>query len=268
MKKNESFFILLLSPIVFGLFFAGVLYHGGSPGGKTGSPGDDGNSCTLCHSGTPNTVEGWITSDIPSTGYVLGETYTIIATGNHTGVGRFGFELTSEDILKNKVGQLIISDDNQTQLTNGNQAITHSAQGIIPIGDEKSWTFQWIAPSTDVGVITFYAAFNAANNNGASSGDVIYLSSMSVDESTVGINEANQDLSFSIFPNPSYGKIQISHHKASAQIRIVDLLGNIVLERDAMQNSEALDLSSYKKGLYLVQILDGNEISTKKMILK
>jgi hypothetical protein len=42
-----------------------------------------------------------------------------------------------------------------------------------------SWTFNWVAPSTDVGLVTFYAAGNEANNNGNESGDQIYTTSAS-----------------------------------------------------------------------------------------
>src|SRR6185369_13678069 len=37
-----------------------------------------------------------------------------------------------------------------------------------------TWTFDWTAPSTDVGPVTFYAAGNQANNDGNTSGDFIY----------------------------------------------------------------------------------------------
>lgn len=156
-------------------------FSGGSPGGKTGSPGDGAN-CTQCHAGSPNQATGWITSTIPSSGYVSGETYTVTATGTHSGVVKFGFEVTAEDDGNAKKGTFMITDAVQTKLTNGNQAVTHTASGNTPSGDSKSWSFDWTAPAEGTGDITFYGAFNAANGNGTNSGDVIYLSSLSVTE--------------------------------------------------------------------------------------
>ena len=52
---------------------------GGAPIGKTGSPGD-GSNCTGCHSGVATTSAGLITSNVPVTGYIPGNTYTITAT--------------------------------------------------------------------------------------------------------------------------------------------------------------------------------------------
>ena len=78
----------------------------GSPGGYTNSVGDGGNSCTQCHSGTINTGIGLVSiyTNIPSSGYVPGQTYTVSATVSDLGKTKFGFETTAEDISGNKKG--------------------------------------------------------------------------------------------------------------------------------------------------------------------
>ncbi|MEJ2594033.1 MAG: T9SS type A sorting domain-containing protein [bacterium] len=179
MKTKHLLYVLIFPGIFFGL---SSWYSGGSPGGKTGSPGDGGANCTQCHTGTPQDATGWITTDIPSEGYLPGETYTITATGIHSGVGKFGFESTSEDDAGTKKGEILITDASQTQLTNNNSAVTHTPTGTTPDGDSKTWTFDWIAPEAGTGDITFYGAFNAANGNGNNQGDVIYLTSTTVME--------------------------------------------------------------------------------------
>lgn len=268
MKKNYSILITFLSPVILVLFFAGTLYHSGSPGGRTGSPGDNGNNCTTCHSGTPNNVNSWITSDVPELGYIVGDTYNITATGTHIGVGRFGFELTAEDESGNKVGQFIVSGDGQTQLVNNGKSVTHTSSGITPNGSTKTWTFQWIAPATDVGNITFYAAFNAANNNGGTSGDIIYLSSMTISESSIGIHENNDNLEFSLFPNPSYGDINVNHQLTDAQIQISDINGKLVYNQMTNEKNNKINLRHLDAGVYFVQLVNGNDKYTKKLIIK
>jgi hypothetical protein len=155
-----------------------VSYHTGSPGGRTGSPGDNGNTCTGCHTGTANNAFGWITTNVPATGYVGGQTYTITATGTHTGVVLFGFELTVEDSQGNKVGTLQLTDPVRTKFINGGDAVTHTDQGITPSGNSNTWSVNWVAPTGVQGNVGIYAAFNAANGNGNTSGDVIYKSSI------------------------------------------------------------------------------------------
>ena len=141
MKKN----LYLLAIPLFAVIALLLANSSGSPGGKTGSPGDGGTTCVQCHTGTANPVNDWITTDIPMTGYVPGTTYTITLTGTHTGVGKFGFELTAEDNSNNKVGTFIITDPTQTQLKNGGNAVTHTSAGTAPSGNSKTWTVDWTA---------------------------------------------------------------------------------------------------------------------------
>ena len=64
----------------------------GSPGGKTGSP-IDGQACNNCHySGLGSGAS--ITTNIPSTGYITGNIYTITTIISQSGINKFGFEVT------------------------------------------------------------------------------------------------------------------------------------------------------------------------------
>ncbi|MBU2649428.1 MAG: T9SS type A sorting domain-containing protein [Bacteroidetes bacterium] len=178
MKKLLQWSLLLTLPVAMLL----LANSSGSPGGKTGSPGDAGANCTQCHSGTPNVVSGWISTNIPPEGYIAGQTYNISAIGNHPGVVKFGFELTAEDALGSKTGSLLVTDPLQTKFTNNQKAITHTSDGNTPVGNMKVWNMSWTAPNPGVGNVIFYASFNAANGNGSTSGDVIYLSQLEVQE--------------------------------------------------------------------------------------
>jgi len=267
MKKNYTLLLILLIPASIMLFFAGTLFHSGSPGGKTGSPGDNGVTCTQCHNGTAESMDGMISTNIPSLGYVVGDTYELTLTAEHESAARYGFELTAEDEAGNKVGQFIISGDGETQLANSNNAITHTSSGITPDGNMKTWMFEWTAPSSDVGLVTFYTAVNAANNNGGTGGDVIYTSTLSVDESSVGIAHNIEEAFFTISPNPSQGAIQISHEYQMAQIRIISLDGKISWHTHAYLSGQTIDLSQLNNGIYMVQLQNGNNIKTQKLVL-
>ena len=175
MKKFYNVLMLFALPSTLLLYS----YNSGSPGGKSGSIGDNGTTCTQCHSGTAQSQSGWISTDIPAEGYTPGETYSITATGTHTGVVRFGFELTAEDALGSKIGTLVITEPGRTKLTNGNHAVTHTSGGTTPSGNLNSWTMEWTAPMSATSVVKFYAAYNAANGNGMTNGDIIYTSSKS-----------------------------------------------------------------------------------------
>ena len=61
MKAKQLLYLLLFPGLFFGL---SSWFSGGSPGGKTGSPGDGGANCTQCHAGTPQPATGWINTNI------------------------------------------------------------------------------------------------------------------------------------------------------------------------------------------------------------
>lgn len=259
MKKLYAYLPLLAIPLVF--IFMG--YHSGSPGGRTGSPGDNGNNCTACHSGTPQNASNWISADIPGNGYVGGETYMITATGTHPGVSRFGFELTAEDQNGNKVGTLHVTNSTENQLANSGKAITHTNQGITPSGDSKSWEFEWTAPEDIPGDVTFYAAFNAANGNGGTSGDVIYLSSTTYGPDVTGIDEVAENFRF--YPNPSTGIVHVENPLNDNQlVKIYNQSGQLVEQIKMNNQFGQIDLSNQAKGIYFVQ--NGNKEMQKLII--
>jgi len=173
MKKLYPYLLIAVIPVVLIIMSNST----GSPGGKTGSPADV-STCFECHNSNPvNPVSAWITTNIPAAGYVAGNTYTITVTGTHSGVIKFGFELTAEDDAAAKTGTFIITDVTQTMLVNMGTAVTHTSMGTSPSGDTKTWTVDWTAPPSSTGDVGFYASFIAANGNGNVNGDDVYTSS-------------------------------------------------------------------------------------------
>jgi aldose sugar dehydrogenase len=154
-------------------------FSSGPPAGFTGAPMEF--TCAECHvpegAGT-----GQISITAPQT-YVPGQTYPITVTDTNpdTTRRRWGFQLTALDPGDEKAGNLQ-STDVLTQVLNNQgpggarQYIEHTAAGtfINQMGG-ASWTFNWTAPATDVGPVTFYAAGNHANNDGNTSGDFVYF---------------------------------------------------------------------------------------------
>src|SRR4030095_10620039 len=155
-------------------------FSAGPPAGYTAAPGEEPEACAECH--VPESAgTGHINISAPQT-YVPGQTYPITVTHTNTDQTRirWGFELTVLDTSDEKAGDLH-SLDSFTQILNNQgpgsarQYIEHTAAGTF-IGQHNgaSWTFNWTAPATDVGPITFYSAGNQANNDGNTSGDFIY----------------------------------------------------------------------------------------------
>jgi uncharacterized repeat protein (TIGR01451 family) len=156
-------------------------FSSGPPAGYTGAPQEEPEACAECHV-PPDAGTGKITITAPQT-YVPGQTYPITVTHTNTDPTRlrWGFELTVLDNASDEKAGELHTNDGTTQILNNagpgsaRQYIEHTASGTF-VGQQNgaSWTFNWTAPSTDVGPVTFYAAGNQANNDGNTSGDYIY----------------------------------------------------------------------------------------------
>ncbi len=86
-----------------------------------------------------------------------------------------------------------------------------------------------------------------------------------VTESALGITE-NENVSFSIYPNPSNNNITIkSTANPINKVAIYNVLGQRVVSYDFSESlSENLDISSLNSGMYLVEI---NDVTTKRLIV-
>ncbi len=271
--KTKLYYLLGLAA-TFIFLTSAINFGGGSPGGKSGSPGDGGNTCTDCHSGTAISQPDWISTTIPAEGYTPGETYTITASGSHSGVSKFGFETTAEDMNDAKIGTLMATNSTETQLTNGDASITHKSDGTTPSGDSKSWSFDWTAPAEGSGEVTFYAAFNAANGNGNTSGDVIYTSSHAVQENvTSSITKLNKENTVNVFPNPfiDFVNIQVEEDESEiGEVCIYNSAGQMIHNESAANdhNNIRINTSDLTPGVYHFVMELTNKTSISKTVVK
>jgi hypothetical protein len=83
--------------------------------------------------------------------------------------------------------------------------------------------------------------------------------------------EAIDETEYSIYPNPTHDKLNISVKVSNTQItnvtiQIYDMLGKQVEERITENKDISISLSSYSEGIYIVHLLaDGKKIGSKKI---
>lgn len=245
--------ITLLTGSIFAiLLIAGTMNNGGSPGKKAGSP-LDGASCLQCHSGSSTQVD-WITTNIPESGWVPGQTYIITLNASHGTAPKIGFELTAENSSE-KTGSFKITDADRTRLSFSDKSVTHKSAGTTPIDGTLSWEMEWTAPEVDKGEITFYAAINAANGNGSTSGDTIFTSSLTLaqDATTTGIPNSETQ-TFKIFPNPAKQFINVQLSENADEVSLFSLNGQHIKTFNHQNNTiNKFDISNVPSGLYLVK---------------
>jgi hypothetical protein len=237
------------------------LYPGGAPAGNTGSPAD-GQNCTHCHGGSASTVQNWITSDVGTEGYIPGQTYTITVTV--TGSGNKGFEVSPQNVAGDKLGTLIAGTGNK--LAGSGKYVTHSSSSSA---NPKVWTFQWTAPVSGTGEVTFYGAF-ALNMSSTR------LSTLVIPENTAtGIKEEAISPKVTIYPNPVYNNLNVSFNltiSAEVTISLVNTSTGIktVLAMEYISQgaqNHRFDCSEQQAGLYVLLIESGKQCLESKVLI-
>lgn len=95
----------------------------------------------------------------------------------------------------------------------------------------------------------------------------LYISDFPV--STTQINIKNND--FEIYPNPTFGALNISNKNFNFQklsIDVVNIIGETLDQNEFSSDRIQLDLRNHSNGIYLIKITCRNKIITKKIILK
>jgi hypothetical protein len=185
--KLAVFALAVSAYVGFGLWNKRVhAFSSGPPAGVSGAPGE--GNCTACHNSFElNSGPGSVSiGGLPGSYSPLQEVIVSVTT-NHPDGFLYGFQLTAIDGTGTQAGTLVVTDDVNTQLReafvggNPRQYIEQTLSGAFPIVfDQRTWTFKWIAPATNVGPVGFYAAGNGANGNNETTGDFIYTTSATV----------------------------------------------------------------------------------------
>ncbi len=143
-----------------------------APPGLTGAPGDSG-TCTQCHGGGVNSGAGSL--EIEATDYLPGQSQTVRVRISDPNQMRWGFSLSARrksDQLR-QAGTFTAGRFTVVETISGIQYASHFPAQQTARGAGFVYELTWTAPDDSSGVV-FYASGNAANGNGASSGDNIY----------------------------------------------------------------------------------------------
>lgn len=253
--KHLPLFLSFGAFLLFGSF--ALMYPSGAPAGYTGSPGD-GNNCAACHGGTATTTAGLITSNIPSGGYVAGQTYQITATNNLSGSGKYGFEVSPQNSSGIQLGTLVAGTGSKL-VSGGTKYITQSNASTTT----SSWTFSWIAPQAGTGQVTFYGAMARNYNPGP-----VTLSSLVVQEAlTTGLDE--KPAIVSILTGESSGSISVVLNSTVnlAKIAVFDVSGRQLLNSSVSGGGNHLINQKFKTGIYIVMVQADNMVYKKKIMV-
>lgn len=252
-----------------------TLNQAGSPGGRTGAPGD--GVCTQCHSGTVQSGSGFnnvilVDAGSPITEYEPGTTYEVLVSMATTNA-KNGFEIVALNPNNTVAGTWTITDATHTKtITSGGKSrVTHKLAGT----SLTDWTFNWTSPATNVGTVTFYLATNQTNSSSSDDGDIIRTSQHTFG-SQAGLKEASAKLETQIGYQASTNSLNIhlnSKVDGSVFVNLVDMngksvftenLGNVSAGESAL--SVRLD-NQLNSGIYMVNVSVDNNMTMKRVFI-
>lgn len=275
---------LVATIIVFATIFCNYsnvyTYSSQPPTASTGAPGETTCARSSCHSGTPNSGSGELILTYSETAltYEPNTVYDFTVTVADDSKSRFGFQLVALNEDGSSAGNFIEAAPNMSiSSNNGKEYISHQN---VPNNATNAFSFQWQAPATTVGPITFYGVGNAADGNGSRSGDNIYTTSLTITpaETTTGIpNKPSTTITnISTYPNPVVDICNIDYTlltRANVTISLQDMSGKIVEQKALGQQNagtyqHTIDIANtLAKGIYLVTLQHNQEMVTKKIII-
>ena len=281
MNKARLMSIAIIAVVMSTAF--GIL----SDNGKAGYTGSQGElKCDDCHNTFGNSNSGtgsiYVTSSMSNWQYVPGQTYTVNVVVKQTGKPLFGIGFEALTSTNANAGSLVITNAAKTQIktktisgvTRNN--VVHQFNGGMH-ADSAVFTFNWVAPTTNIGNITFYFAGIAANNDGSENTDYCYHSSKVVTPaSTTGVLEQSKNISeFKSYVN-SEGRIALEFQSTTAnqpRINLYDMKGRLISSQLIDSHSIGEVKSSISipaelvSGNYIVSILSNNQKLSSKIFI-
>ena len=250
--------LLIVSALILPMVFINNPINsspGGTPGARTGSPGDGSGTCFTsgCHTGAQTETVGVLTTNVPAEGYTPNTAYTVTVT--LTGTGNKGFQVSPQSQSGALLGSIAAGTGNWVI----GKFVTHSTPKNTATA---VWTFQWTAPAKGTGDVNFYGAFAITRNTTKT--QVLKVT----EKLGSGIQESDL-FSINVFPNPVSNQLNLlfNNNTKNAVIDLLDLNGKEILHKELNNNTaeNAIDVSTFKEGNYIVKILADNNIYYKKI---
>lgn len=255
-------------------------FSGGGMAERTGAPGE--TNCTACHAGstqngdTENQVS-FLDGTTPVTSYVPGSTY-VVSLQMASNPAKKGFSAVALDLTEANAGSFTGNGLGGTQDYTQNNRHYVSQTSSSNTDAVTLWAWQWTAPATNVGDVVFYVASNAADNDGSTSGDVVYLSQHIINASSASVTElANEESNFQAGYNVVNHKVEVDFTYLSSgdmHMNLVDMSGRSVYNysmgnSEIGENHESIALpDDLKNGMYVVHFFVGNKAMSAKIMVK
>ena len=279
--------LLITAIVIVGAATMSFVLSDNGKAGFTNSPGEVTCTDSQCHdSYTLNSGNGSITISAPTMTnwqYVPGTVYPIQVTVAKPSVVLFGLGVEALKSDGSNGGTFTITNSSETQIKNAvvngkvRANVVHKLNGGAG-SNTKTFSFNWTAPATNSGPITFYAAGNASDNDGNETGDYIYTTTQVVTPFTVGLSTVVGPVSgISHYPNPAVDQFTTSFslsEPATVAIELLDVNGRVsdkLYSGSVSSGSHEMAhqlIGSHAAGIYMVRVTVNGKPHVSRMVLQ
>jgi hypothetical protein len=79
--------------------------------------------------------------------------------------------------------------------------------------------------------------------------------------------ELESDCLIKVYPNPALLRIYVHiPEKQNFKIRILNMIGECVIQKELRSSMNEIDISSLAKGIYIIQLINANRTFKQKLI--
>ncbi len=272
---------------LFALIALAIVFQGRSSGPGTaaslevtGAPGSGGDMGTCANSGChvggafdPSIAIALDDGDyIPISEYVPGKAYFMkidfTTAGGQAGTG---FQAVALDASDTQAGSWsTIPGLMQIANISNRDYLEHNA-----LNSGTDWEAEWTAPEAGTGDVTIYVAGLASNGNGNTQGDGVATSTITLTEmppSSIALLDRDFAV-MSLAPNPVVDRTLLTLSSKSSgtfQLNVLNTNGQSMhsekLNLQEGENEKNLRLGDLQSGLYFLQVVGDDQMSTKQLI--
>jgi len=231
----------------------------------TGSVGGTADTLFSGMTGAINTAEYYEVTLTPDIGYTItGDSIKFSFERSGTGVRTYSVRSSLDGYAANLTAVYGVPTTN-VNVQSGNifflkkDIVTVQNRNIIVLGPAF---MNLLSPVT----FRFYAWNSEASTGTFSIDNVNFIGSSAL---ATEINEQT-DKSFSVFPNPSANgsfTIDGGNIYPSATVQVFNILGDVVYTKEINSGKQTIDLSKQASGSYFIQLTNGENRITKKIII-
>ncbi len=131
--------------------------------------------------------------------------------------------------------------------------------------ERKAVKFDYTGPATDAQYILVTFATNMTPGGG-SGGDEVYIDDVTLVYNEASVNNSDDLEKVAIYPNPTDGVIVIDNIQQKTNYSIMTVLGETVQKGQLSENNNAIDIKALRKGTYFIQLRQGKNKFTQRII--